>query len=631
MKNSMGLSTPLLNQLESISQIQWWPFLMTQQRLKSLELPDTVSIQFLGISTLVESALYSVMTVLDDNPEAHLCISLDAEWNVSHRVGVSVHKFDRLPSSLLRLLVSNRVFKIGSSIKADFTRLKKQFSQLNNQTSFNAIDLKEYSLERGVIGRKESGSLDALTAKVLKVYLPKDDALRKTEEWETIPLCSSLLHYAALDASRLIFEEETEHAPPDWVHHDSSAGSPVALLVHEGGEVAVKPELILGLWSTLMLYSYPLLRRFCIFYHPQMASPASVPQRPEHMLLGASRLHSNLNNNPGPSEFCPLLSSVASESESDAENSDASDEQPGAQSAVDLQMLEAHHQASGGQSRGLKNLVGKKRRHCSTTDSESCITGALDNKLLSILQKLVDNPEEAQKVYTRILKDIFHAFHMIPIAINHGLHAAFLHALRDHIMRWNPTLHTKVDKVCREEYGVTFDVMLGRNPQYIKKRMPRHVPSPNILVPMIQHISNVFGNALDAETQQPLFNTVDGAESYSEWINGDLYERTNEKFGIVLFLRQGLPLPVLPPTTIEARKFFFTKVQAYAALELIADKLAVGVLDLQNVNTIPATLSIDLTANSALDFSDPLPNPIEPSPESNNDPDIQRQLRMTLL
>ncbi|KAJ7865918.1 hypothetical protein B0H14DRAFT_3442725 [Mycena olivaceomarginata] len=93
-----------------------------------------------------------------------------------------------------------------------------------------------------------------------------------------------------------------------------------------------------------------------------------------------------------------------------------------------------------------------------------------------------------------------------------------------------------------------------------------------------------------------LSGTVEGANSYSEWINGDLYERTNEKFGIApvretlrvrlsmepyteagviqfklnssydwLRRRQGLALPVQPPTTLEARKYFFTKVQAYAA------------------------------------------------------------------
>ncbi|KAK6981230.1 hypothetical protein R3P38DRAFT_2808326 [Favolaschia claudopus] len=225
--------------------------------LDPLELPVSTSVQFLGTYALVESALSSLTSIIDASPNAHLCISIDAEWNISRRSGVSilqlaphsdpesifiipVHKFDHLPPSLLRLLVSNRVFKIGSSIKADFTRLKKQFPQLKDLTSFNVIDLKAYSVERGVIRRKKPGSLDVLAEKVLKVYLSKDDSLRKNDEWETLPLPSHLMCYAALDVhvSLRIFAEVTKLAPLDWVRHDSPAGSRVALLVHEGGEIA---------------------------------------------------------------------------------------------------------------------------------------------------------------------------------------------------------------------------------------------------------------------------------------------------------------------------------------------------------------------------------------------------------
>ena len=34
----------------------------------------------------------------------------------------------------------------------------------------------------------------------------------------------------------------------------------------------------------------------------------------------------------------------------------------------------------------------------------------------------------------------------------------------------------------------------------------RHVPPPTVLVPAIQHVYNMFGNALDAKTGQPLFS-----------------------------------------------------------------------------------------------------------------------------
>ena len=108
----------------------------------------------------------------------------------------------------MQLLISNHVFKIGSSIKSDLTQVKKQFPQLANQVSFNTIDLKDYCLRRGIISRKESGSLDHLLEKTTQMYLSKDENLRKTEDWEVKKLCADLLHYAAKDvfASRIIYE-----------------------------------------------------------------------------------------------------------------------------------------------------------------------------------------------------------------------------------------------------------------------------------------------------------------------------------------------------------------------------------------------------------------------------------------
>ena len=126
--------------------------------LTLLELPDSLKITWLGTSELVETTLSSLISVLDLNKHETVCISLDAEWNISRRTGVSIlqiaphnvpnivyiipvrpnesliHKYktkmmlilgsqigDKLPPSLLRLLIHDRVFKIGSAIKADFT------------------------------------------------------------------------------------------------------------------------------------------------------------------------------------------------------------------------------------------------------------------------------------------------------------------------------------------------------------------------------------------------------------------------------------------------------------------------------------------------------------------------------
>lgn len=56
----------------------------------SLVLPDSVSIMFLGSAALVNSALLTILAPLEDNSAANICISVDAEWNISRTEGVSI-------------------------------------------------------------------------------------------------------------------------------------------------------------------------------------------------------------------------------------------------------------------------------------------------------------------------------------------------------------------------------------------------------------------------------------------------------------------------------------------------------------------------------------------------------------
>ncbi len=125
---------------------------------------------------------------------------------------------------------------------------------------------------------------------------------------------------------------------------------------------------------------------------------------------------------------------------------------------------------------------------------------------LIALQKIVNSPpSDKDNEYTRIKKDIFHAFHMLPIPVNHGARPAFLRALRDHMLRWDPVARKAVDEVCRQQFKLTFDQMLVRNPRFIAKCTPRYVPTPSILVPAIEHVYKMFAHAADAKTGVRLF------------------------------------------------------------------------------------------------------------------------------
>lgn len=192
-----------------------------------------------------------------------------------------VHRFTRLPPSLLRLLVSDRVFKIGSGIKGDLTHLRNQFKQLRSCESFTTIDLKDYAIQCGVIQRSTPGSLDVLVEKVLGVYLPKDDDIRKSDDWEEPSLCPGHLRYATNDvfASRLAFDKMSEIAPIGHVSNDTPSGTRVALSTREGGDIvaygyicAVQPPSLLGIHVQV-----PTKSRLVIEVDTILQSSAALP------------------------------------------------------------------------------------------------------------------------------------------------------------------------------------------------------------------------------------------------------------------------------------------------------------------------------------------------------------------
>jgi hypothetical protein len=79
-----------------------------------------------------------------------------------------------------------------------------------------------------------------LTKKLLGMFLEKDDSIRRSEGWESSPLSSKFLQYAAYDvlASRLVFEKCSKLALLQQVQITLSAGTRVAILVQKGGEIA---------------------------------------------------------------------------------------------------------------------------------------------------------------------------------------------------------------------------------------------------------------------------------------------------------------------------------------------------------------------------------------------------------
>jgi hypothetical protein len=58
--------------------------------LKSLSLPTELEVVQLDNPKLVQDAFTSLIGPLDNDNSAHICTSLDAEWNVSRHIGVLI-------------------------------------------------------------------------------------------------------------------------------------------------------------------------------------------------------------------------------------------------------------------------------------------------------------------------------------------------------------------------------------------------------------------------------------------------------------------------------------------------------------------------------------------------------------
>ncbi|KAJ7867866.1 hypothetical protein B0H13DRAFT_1897403 [Mycena leptocephala] len=280
----------------------------------------------------------------------------------------------------------------------------------------------------------------------------------------------------------------------------------------------------------------------------------------------------------------------------------------------------------------------------------------LGRGLFNMFNQLEELPEDVQKCFTRIKKDIFNSFHMIPLSSSHGLRAVFRRTLRDHMMRWDPVIRNvlvyaiqhvynvfgnvrgaesgqppfsktawqkanAVLELAREGYlsdlvGVTLHEKAGVDEHglekyncrrgtnkvesglhdaiYRKLGAPHAAPRPtvNSLTDHRTHFNpqatakHLFGVDWEYYHDLALINRtsfllnylsdiIDGADSYADWMDRmptymSVQRRDLERFKLNinnywLRRRQGIALPILPPTAPEARKYFFSTIGRFVA------------------------------------------------------------------
>ncbi|KIK51784.1 hypothetical protein GYMLUDRAFT_251766 [Collybiopsis luxurians FD-317 M1] len=612
------------------------------QGLKSLTIPEDFQIQVVDNPSIVNTILCPKLIELHDNATSSLHYHFDAEWNRSCSLGVSVivlleHENNqvyifRLPESLARLLLHPQVFFIGSNIASDFGRLKRQFSTLANHQFRNLINLKSLAKDRGLILWDESGALAYLMKKLLSIHLPKEDYSRICERWELPFLEDDLRQYAAHDvyASQCLYQHISATCPPLQVDTSCAPGTKVAIHINEGGPIAAIGQISNSQSGKIhgVAIKTPAQTRLAVdietvilpdacslLHFPDSAPPSRVKTGTRGLTLRQLRgEHADANgifqivahvkqvtfyNNelvlPSPAhsiawEPSALIPEQNQQSGSDGDEDELTEEVPA--------LLE-NNLDNDSNANSVAQLMGD---HAKAQTASNCPDPSDPQTIKPFLTELARLIESApslseSELYTRIKKDLFHAFHMIEVPANHGLKSTFSRIMRDHILSWDPVICERIDKVCREKLSTTFEGMLARNPKWIQRRCPRYVPPPSVLVTVLQYVFQVFGHAKDAKTGVPLFNerawqkanaVLDLARNgyLSDSREIGLYEPSgSDQYGLELFgciwgsgtVRQcivdfmvifhqsiGLALPVIPPSTSQVRKYFFEKLPKYA-------------------------------------------------------------------
>ncbi|KAK0472637.1 hypothetical protein IW261DRAFT_1570727 [Armillaria novae-zelandiae] len=504
------------------------------------------------------------------------------------------------------------------------------------------INLKDYAIQRGAIHQKESGSLDALVEKTLERYLPKEDAVQKGEHWEDGKLRPDLIQYAATDvfASCCIFEKLSESPLLNNVTIDTPAGSCIALLIQEGGDIIAYGKISADQSSPFKGVHVKVPNRNCVVIdidtllkpsaaavlhidHSISCHAASKNSRTNlgaftlgqlqeasmsssfsmvattsllifdnHNVHDADAMESTINvQEPVPFTEPILPPNIESGLESDSDGSDyeSSPEQlqedfTDASSTLAAQMLQANYEAS---------VVpkGQKRTHNS---SMSFLKNTDDSGLsklpgLELFHQIVQSPPDSQSTYQTIKKDIFHAFQMIPTPRHHGARPQFLHSMHDHLLQWDPLICERVDhelsymrklELINMEYK-SGDVLGGQ----IKLKVVHMVISTgNLVLSMLtvnclthhqtwynlqayaQHTCSVDWNYHHdlglINWTSFLLNYLSDTVKESLWIRFGMASYNDE--ASKAYKLNSLALPVLPPTTQEARRYFFAQIRVFS-------------------------------------------------------------------
>ncbi|KAG1878532.1 hypothetical protein C8R48DRAFT_768098 [Suillus tomentosus] len=474
------------------------------------------------------SLLYSVnpvpslgledLVVPDGWHELH--VAFDLEWPVDRETGiygrvslvslaydkamylilisqyVQDNGFLKLPSSLLVVLCSKRVRKIGVQVKADLTHLYKDcgFADSTNEQPFiGALKLGSMAKDQNVTDHMRI-SLADLTALVLHRNLPKDASIRVSTKWDDPVLSPEQEKYAALDvyAASAIFESFSAIPSCGPVTLSMPVGIQVQLMSRNGGLAVAYGHI--ARHQPKQLDGVNVSKTRIVITVTAILVPAYLVRadlRPNHQETPILNL---ATKSPFPL-LCYQrdLRTCIRTSETTPQNS----------TTILPSSPYEPHDSPYLQVDEIEDLEP-------TTDLDLASDAEKDLHGLSQIESLAELVSrnvtiESNEVRSRVLGDIWHLMDQFKISIHHGLRRPFSRALQDAIFLPDPVDLAAVKEVLKKR-NTCFRQMVLTNSDWVWQRIKRLVPPPEILAPRVTEVLQTYGPLKDAVTGQPLFN-----------------------------------------------------------------------------------------------------------------------------
>lgn len=425
------------------------------------------------------------------------------------------HGYLNLPHTILVVLRSLRIRKIGVRIKSDLTRLYNDcnFRANNGDEPFvGALELGALAKQRDIIDHS-TVSLQDLTALVLRQHLPKDTSIRISTAWDNPELTSEQVNYAASDvfASWSIFEAITQSTVDTTVTHKTVAGTRVKLLARDGSLTVVAHGTIapdrppkfngINVTQTRVIVNITsiihggYLVRGNLLGSRSDTSLSSLGTCPFQLLCYVKDLRIWSHSQPSPdlpNQSAPLPASPFIPS----------------QTPYDSASGESTH-------------LDSSSPECSTSD---CLHDDIDSESGQALEDsemdassarsgtdIVDQVQASSFSYqddairSRVLGDIWHLMDQFKVSIHHGMRRPFSRALRDALFLPDPADKAAVEDVLRKR-DVSWNTMVLSKSDWVWRRVRRFVPKPQVLFERVSEVLQTYGPIKDATTGQPLFN-----------------------------------------------------------------------------------------------------------------------------